>query len=222
MTTEETDSSTRAGRIALASGIAFSVVTVIAFVVLGHATSSPKISSSPAKIASFYIAHHGDEQAAAYLLAVTATLLAVFVTSSRPLIRTTRSTWSTLFLGGGLVASASFLFAGAVHLALAAAASHHLAPSALQALNALDINTGLAFTAGVGIMLLGAAATLSTRADALRVIGWIALPLGIVNLTPAGVAVFPLTALWIIATGILLTRRSDASIGESATPALAT
>jgi hypothetical protein len=127
-----------------------------------------------------------------------------------------------LFSGGGLVASAGFLFAGAVHLALTEGAGHHLNPTALQALNALDINTSLAFTGGVAIMLLGAAATMSRRSDTVRILGWVAIPLTIVNLTPAGVGAFPLTALWIVATAILISPRPDPDTSSLAAPALAT
>lgn len=208
--------------IAVLSAIAFAVITAIAFVVFGHPSSSPKIGSSTTKIASFYLAHHSDEEIAASLLAITATLLAVFVTWCRPIMPNTSPTWPTLFFAGGLIGSASFLLAGAVHLALGKGASHHLNPTALQALNALDINTSLAFTAGIGIMLLGAAGTLVASTGALRTAGWIALPLGIINLTPAGVALFPLTAIWIIAAGILLSRGPNTTTRDAPTPALAT
>lgn len=206
MSTNKTSHPARAW-VPVLTGVAFAVVTVIAFVVLGHATSSPKIGAPAAKIAAFYTTHHSDEQLAAYLLAVSAALLAAFAVACRTRLATPSATWAPLFLGGGMVASASFLLAGTVHLALTESASHRLSPTTLQTLNALDINTGLAFTGGVAIMLLGAAATLSTRSDTLRVLGWAALPLAVINLTPVGVGAFPLTAIWIIATGTLVTRR---------------
>jgi hypothetical protein len=104
---------------------------------------------------------------------------------------------------------------------VAQAAGHHLNPAALQAINALDINTGLAFTGGFAIMLCGAAATLSRRSDTTRILGWIAIPLALVNLTPAGVGAFPLTALWIVATAILIGRRPGPDTRSIAEPALA-
>jgi hypothetical protein len=143
----------------------------------------------------------------------------VFVTGCRSRLTPERS---GLFFAGGMIASATFLFAGAVHLGLAEAAGHHLNPTALQALNALDINTGLAFSGGIAIMLLGAAATLSRHSDTLRILGWIAIPLAIVNLTPAGVGAFPLTAIWIIATGVLMSKRPDPEGRTAAQAMLAT
>jgi hypothetical protein len=222
MSTTQPRNTPAAGLAPLLGGIAFAIVTVVAFVVLGHATSSPKIGSPTSKIVSFYLAHHSDEELAAYLLAVSAALLAVFVTACRKRLPTGNSSWLGLFSGGGLVASASFLFAGAVHLALAEGAGHHLNPTALQALNALDINTGLAFTGGIAIMLLGAAATMSRRSDPARILGWIAIPLAVVNLTPAGVGAFPLTALWVVATAILTSRHQHPDTRSVAAPALAT
>ena len=222
MSTTQPRNKTVAGLAPLLSGLAFAIVTVVAFVVLGHASSSPKIGSPTSKIVSFYTAHHSDEELAAYLLAVSAALLAVFVTACRARFAAERSAWSDLFFGGGMVASATFLVAGAVHLALAEGAAHHLNPTALQALNALDINTGLAFAGGIAIMLLGATATLSRRSDSTRILGWIAVPLAIINLTPAGVGAFPLTAIWIIATGILISRRADTDTRPLTAAALST
>jgi hypothetical protein len=221
MSTTQPRNRTATGLAPLLSGVAFAILTVVAFVVLGHATSSPKIGSPPSTIASFYLAHRSDEELAAYLLAVNAALLAVFVTACRSRVGADRPARSDLFFAGGMIASATFLFAGAVHLALAEAAGHHLNPTALQALNALDINTGLAFTGAIAIMLIGAAATLSRRSDAVRILGWGAIPLAIINLTPAGVGAFPLTAIWIIATGILISRRPDPSARPVAAAALA-
>lgn len=221
MSTTQPRDKTAAGLAPLLSGVAFAILTVVVFVVLGHASSSPKIGSPATKIVSFYLAHRSDEELAAYLLAVNAALLALFVTASRSRIATERSTWPDLFFAGGTIAAATFLLAGAVHLALAEGAGHHLNPTALQALNALDINTGLAFTGGIAIMLLGAAATFSRRSGTIRILGWTAIPLAIVSLTPAGVGAFPLTALWIVATAILIRRRPDPDPRSVAAPALA-
>ena len=222
MSRADIDNHTTTGRLAALSGGAFVIVTLTAFVVFGHPSSSPKIGSSGATISAFYVAHHGDESIAASLLAVVAALLAVFVTSCRAIMPSSNRTWRTLFLAGGLIGSASFLLAGAVHAALAAGASHHLNASALQALNALDINTSLAFTAGMGVMLTGAAGTLVASTGAVRAAGWIAVPLAVLNLTPAGVAVFPLTAIWVVATGILLSRRVSPGTQPVPSAALAT
>jgi hypothetical protein len=221
MSTTQPRNNTVVGLAPLLSGVAFAILTVVAFVVLGHATSSPKIGSPTGKIVSFYLAHRSDEELAAYLLAVNAALLAVFVTACRSRVSAETSTWPDLFFAGGMVASGTFLFAGAVHLGLAEGAGHHLNPTAVQALNALDINTGLAFTGGIAIMLLGAAAALSRRSDGVRIVGWIAIPLAIINLTPAGVGAFPLTAIWIIATGILISGRPDSGARSVTAAALA-
>jgi hypothetical protein len=68
-----------------------------------------------------------------------------------------------------------------------------------------------------------AAATLSRRSDTIRILGWIAIPLAIVKLTPAGVgASFPLTALWIVATAILIPPRPDLDARPATATALAT
>jgi len=206
--TVEPSAHSRLERFAPLSGVAFAVVTVVAFVVIGGGSRTPKATDSAAKITAYYVTHHSKAEVAAYLLPVVAALLAMFVASCVPLIRGVRSVWAALFYGGGLLAGAGFLFAGAIHLALADGANHHLDPAVLQGLNAVDIHTALAFTAGVGILLLGGGGAMTALSGGMRVMGWIALALGLINLTPAGVALFPLNALWIVAVSVLLCLRS--------------
>jgi len=208
MSTNDMKSTQGHRQLALVSAVAFALVTVVAFVALGGGSSAPTIGASPTKIASFYLAHHAKETAAGDLLAVVAALLAILTATWRPLIKDIQGIWSVLFVSGGLIGAASFLVAGVAQVALASGADHHFDPTALQTLNALAISSGLAFTTGIGILLFGAAGCLIPTLGTLRVAGWIALPLAIIDLTPAGVAVFPLNAAWIVAVGVLLALRS--------------
>ena len=206
-------------RVAPLSGIVFVVLTVVAFVVLGGNT--PGIKDSADKIASFYTAHHTRQETAGHLLAIAVAFLAIFAASCWPLIRDARRLWSALFFGGGLIAAAGFLVAAGIHIALADGANHHLDPVALQALNALDSDDDVAFTAGLGIMLLGAAGAMIPQTDALRWLGWIALVFGIAIFTPAGFIAFLGTAVWIIVVSAMLFLRSDDGAPHAAPPGTA-
>jgi hypothetical protein len=201
-------------RLAPLSGIAFVVLTFVAFVPVGGKT--PGIKDSPEKIASFYSKHHSKESAAAYILAIGVGFLAVFVSSCRPLIRDAHRLWSTLFFGGGIIAAVGFLVAGGIHVALADGANHGVDPVALQALNALDADDYLAFGIGVAIMLLGAAGALIPRQGVLKWFGWAALVLGILSFTPLGFIGFLGAGIWVLIVSWLLFQRGDASAAEGA------
>ncbi len=195
------------------------MLTAVAFAALAGTT--PDIKDSGATIAAFYDAHSQKQEVAAYVLMIGVGFLALFVASCWPLIRDPHRLWSALFFAGGIIAAASFLFAGAVHLALADGAHHGVDPVALQALNALDADSYLAFGPAVGIMLLGGAGAMIPLSGALRVLGWIALLLGIATFTPAGFIGFVGAGVWVIAVSLVLFMRGDGAVPTAATPSVA-
>jgi hypothetical protein len=183
------------------------VLVVVAFIPLGGNT--PGLKKTPAEIAEFYGKHHSKESAAAFVLAIGAAFLALFVASVWPLIRDEGRVWSSLFFGGGMVAVAGFLVGAAIHLALADGAGHGIDPVALQALNALDNDDFLPFGIGIAIMLLGAAGAMIPRTGALKWFGWIGLILALASFTPAGFVGFLGAGIWIIAASIVLYMRGS-------------
>ena len=206
-------------RLAPLSGIVFVVLVIVAFVPLGGKT--PGLGKTPAEIADFYSNHHSKESAAAFVLAIGAAFLAVFVASAWALIRDEGQVWGSLFFGGGMVAVAGFLVGAAMHLALADGAKHGLDPVALQALNAIDNDDFLPFGIGIAIMLLGAAGAMIPQRGALRWFGWVGLVLALASFTPAGFLGFAGAGLWIIAASIVLFMGSGKSASGSPTPAAA-
>ena len=190
-------------RIAPLSGLGFVVVLVVSFVVLGGGSSTPRTDASGATIASFYTRHHGTAMTAAYLLPVAVLLLLIFAVSFWQAFRDAHL-GAGLFLAGAVMASACLLVAAATHAALARAAQDKLASASLQAINAIDQPAADAFAA-IAILVLGAAgALIQSRQRRTRLMGYVALVLAIVGLTPAGMALFPLTAIWIAALSLML------------------
>ncbi len=208
-------------RMAPLTGLAFVILLVITFVVLGGGGSTPPTSASGATIGSFYIHHHDSAEAAAYLLPVAVVLLVTFAATTWPILQRRSRIWSTVFLGGALVTAACLVVAAASHYALAQAAHDGLDPSALQAINALDQPASDAFAA-IAIMLVGAAgALIPNRVRHLRYLGYIAVALASICLSPAGTTLFPLTALWIATFSVMLCSRSNAEVTTSSAPGLA-
>ena len=70
-------------------------------------------------------------------------------------------------------------------------------------------------------MLLGGAGAMIPLSGALRVLGWIALLLGIATFTPAGFIGFVGSGVWIIAVSLVLFMRGDGTAPAAATPSAA-
>jgi hypothetical protein len=181
-------------------------LVVVAFGALGQST--PGLKSSPEKVAAFYAGHSGREQAASFVMAIAVVFLVVFAASLRAAFTGAEpgsGTAGIVAFAGVLIAAAGFLVAATIHLALADGAhKHHLVPSALQALNALDNDSFIPFSAGIGIMLLGVAVANLRMRVLNRWLGWATLVIGIAAFTPAGFFAFLASGVWIVVVSVLL------------------
>jgi hypothetical protein len=191
------------------SGAAFVVGAVAAIVVIGGDT--PDGDSSAAKVSVFYQAHQNRQNFAAFVLAASVPLLVFFgITLAKAVwpARGGRSPiWPGVLAGGSVLAAAAFAFSAFIHFALADSADNVTATVA-QGLNALDADTWIAFNSCLGVLMFGAAGSLIPSTGGYRVLGWIALPLGIALLIPfADFFGLLLTAIWLIVASVMLYRR---------------
>jgi hypothetical protein len=207
------------GRLAPLSGLAGVLMVIVSFAVLGGDT--PGSEDSGAVVNAFYDAHQGREMAASIVLAAAAPFLVIFAISLAlalwPAEGMRSALWQLTLAAGGAVAGAAFVISGMLQFAVTDAADQSSVGGAtLQALNVLTADSWVAFNAGLGVMMLGAAGTLLSR-KAMPVLGWIALAAGIALFIPfADFVGLIVTGLWIIATSVLLYRR-----GAGLAPAVA-
>ena len=195
------------------SGLAAVVLVVVAFAGLGSDT--PGAEDSAATISAYYDSHEVREMLAAFVLAASAPLFVIFAiwlaASLWPSDSLPRPIWHTVLGVGGAVAAGGFLAAALIHVALAQTANaNDVGAGGLQALAGLDESSWVAFNAGLGVMMLGAAGSLrATRAH--PVLAWIALIAGIALFIPfADFFALMVSGLWIIWTSIALFRRGPA------------
>jgi hypothetical protein len=193
------------------AGVA-AVATVILSFLIGGSTPDP--DASAAKVMSYYTAHDHREIAAALILAVCAPFLVFFAVALAsamwPGEPDVHPVWELVLLAGGAIAGGAFLLAAAVHFVLADGADH-LSASGLQVLNAVDGNGWVAWNAGMGVLMLGAAGSLLSRSTGSKWLGWPALVLGILLFIPfADFFALLASGVWIIATSIVLYRRAGA------------
>jgi hypothetical protein len=207
------------GRLLPLSGVAFVVAAVVAIAGLGGDT--PDGNSTAAKVASFYQAHQNRENFAALVLAAAVPLLVFFGISLAlalwPREANRRPFWEAVLVAGTVLAAGAFSLSAFVHFALADSADT-ISASTLQGLNAIDADTWIAWNSCLGVMMLGAAGSLIPRARSYRVLGWIALPVGIALFIPfADFFALLLTGIWMIVVSVKLFRGEP---GPAGVPAL--
>ena len=128
----------------------------------GSAATPPGAEDSAATISAYYDSHEVREMLAAFVLAASAPLFVIFAiwlaASLWPSDSLPRPIWHTVLGVGGAVAAGGFLAAALIHVALAQTANaNDVGAGGLQALAGLDESSWVAFNAGLGVMMLGAA-----------------------------------------------------------------
>ena len=193
------------------SGIAFVVLVVVTIVGVGGST--PGTDASASELAAFYGDDAVRQGLGSFLLAAAVPFVVVFgiglATRAGEL-----SIWSYVLIAGTILVAGAVLLTAVVHFALANGADEDISPVALQALNSLDGNTWMAFNPAFGVMMLGAAGVLIS-ARVLTWLGWIALVVGVAAFIPiADFFALLATLLWIVVTGVTLTRRAAPPLPE--------
>jgi hypothetical protein len=186
-------------------------VALIIVAVVGFGGGTPSESASAAKVESFYGGGPARQYIAAFLLAAAAPFVLAFAVSvaSR---HADRSAWALLLVCGGTLFAASILGTAFVHFALTEAGDKGISGDALRVLNILDADTWTLFNPSLGVMMLGAAATLLARPSAPRWLAWAALVLGVALFIPlADFFALLLSGIWIVAESVMLYRRAPAA-----------
>jgi hypothetical protein len=201
---------------------AVAVLLIVLAVVIGGATPEP--DASVAKVMSFYGADEARQVASALVLAASVPFLIMFAaaiaTALWPREADVRPVWELVLVAGSALAGGAILFAAAVHFMLADGADH-LSATGLQVLNLVDGDAWVAWNAGLGVMMLGAAGSLLSRRAGSRRLGWTALVLGVLLFIPfADFFALLATALWILATSVVL-HRQPAVAAYAPTPGVA-
>jgi hypothetical protein len=113
-------------------------------------------------------------------------------------------------LTAGAVAVVAF-----VHFATADAGDSSSAQAA-QALNVLDNNSWMLLNTVLGVMMLGAGATILAAGAAPRLLGWVAVAIGVLLFIPFADFIALLASLiWIIVTSVVLYRSQPGDGGRS-------
>lgn len=196
------------------SGIAFVALIVTSLAVGG---GTPDSGAPVDEVGSFYDDGLARQFASTFVLAASALFAVLFgVGLSNSLSLESRTTaWGHVVQAGAILVAGSVLVSAFVHMALVDGGDQSISPTALQALNSLDGNTWIAFTTGLGVLMLGAAGGMLSS-GAWRWLGWTALVLGVALFVPfADFIAMLVSAIWIVVTGVTISRGAGRASWET-------
>jgi hypothetical protein len=176
-------------------------------------TNAPGSDASGKEVIAFYAAHAGPQEAAAALLGLAFVFLIFFAGSLRAyLLQTPRleALGAVLLAGAVLETAGQTLGAGSVWAL--AQDSAHLDPAAAQGLNVLGSDAVATNTAGLIVFGIAAGLAILSSGRLPSWLGWMAIAMAVVVVTPAEALSFIALAIWMVILSILMWRRS----GESA------
>jgi hypothetical protein len=191
------------------TGILFVLLTIGAFLVSGE---TPGTDDSRQKIVSFYLDNDSEQMISASLLALASVALLFFLGSLRRTLRAVRGDEGGLstvaLLGGLMIAVGASIFAG-IGFTLGDVADE-LPPSAILTLNALNSDLFFPIAVGTAVFNLGLALAVLRHGGLPRLLGWLALVIGIAGLTPAGFFAFLATGIVIVWASVVLAQQATA------------
>lgn len=199
------------------TGAAFVVVAIVSFAVGGE----PPDADDPVRE---IVAHYQDDkdaiQAGAAIAALAAVLLVFFGGVLRRALMAAdgdgdRSVLPTVAFAGSVILAVGVTIDSTISFALSEAAGD-VDPTAVQALQALWDNDFMPMAAGVALLMLAAGLSIVRSGGLPKPLGYVALVLGLVAVTPIGFAGFIGGALWIVVVSVLLTLRGRAEAGSLA------
>jgi hypothetical protein len=211
--------SSRLERLAPLTGVLAVALIVAAFVVFPDEV--PETDEGVAKIVDFWRDNDTEAGISSVLLALSAVPMVWFGASMRQVLSRAAAGRTRLgdvaFAGLIVFAGAGALVGGALQFA-AAESADDVTPTAIETLNAINVNFWFPYIVGIAIFML-ATGIASLRHRALHpALGWTALALGILGLTPVGFFAFLAAGLWIAVAGVVLFLRGDEAPDAPAAP----
>lgn len=189
------------------TGILFVVLVIVAFVVGGE---TPGTDDSAETIVSFYVDNDSEQSVASALLALACVAFLFFLGSLRRTLRAVAGDEGGLstvaMLGGLMIVVGASIFAG-IGFTLGDAADQ-LPASAVLTLNALNSDLFFPLAIGTAVFNLGLALAVLRHGGLPRPLGWLALVVGIVGLTPGGFFAFLATGIVVVWASVVLAQHA--------------
>jgi hypothetical protein len=204
------------GRVAALCGIAFVALTIISFGVGGE---TPDADATAQKAVKFYTEHDSDQMLGSVLLMIGMVFFVFFANGLRSVLRAREGDstgLSAVSFGGALLVAVGAGIFGGIGFTLGDVADK-LDPAAVQALNALNSDFFLPVATGTAVFMIASGLAIARTGALPAWLGWIALVIGVAQMTPVGFFAFLAFIVWTLATAIVLAARAGgASPGAAA------
>ena len=197
-------------------GVGFLIIAIIAIALGGE---PPDAGHEADEIVSHYL-DNKDSIEISSLLAAPAGMFLVFFSAA--LSRAVRLADELSVLPAVIIVGASFIAVGiaidsTIQFAIAEAADD-IEPTSVQTLEALWDNDFIPIAMGVITLLLSSGLAIVRTGVLPKWLGWVAIALVVLGLTPAGFVAFLGGGVWIAIVSIMLTMRARAGTPPAAAP----
>ena len=189
------------------TGVAFVVLVMASFAISGE---PPSASDPVDEIVEHYVDNGDAVMFGAIMIGFAGAFLVFFAAILRRALRAAEpegSVLSTVTLVGATILAVGAAIDGTISFALAEAAED-VDPTAVQALQALWDNDFLPLAVGTVLMLFSAGLSIVLHGSLPKALGWIAILIAVVGLTPLGFFAFLASALWIVVVSVMLAMRA--------------
>ena len=189
------------------TGLGFFVLTVVVFTAFGE---PPDADAPGQEIVDFYVDNEGSQIASGLLEGIAGTLFVFFGAVVGRELRAAEGDRSILgyaAFAGTIVFAVGLAIDATITFTLAETAAD-IDPSAVQALTALWHNDYVPFAVGMQIFLLGTGIAIVRYATLPKWIGWVALVLAVLALSPIGFVAFIGSGLLVAVMSVALAMRA--------------
>jgi hypothetical protein len=174
--------------------------------------NAPSPESDAADVVGWYSDHVGAASVAGFALGYFMVVMLLFATGLRQALRSGEageSTYSTAAFAGAVLVALSAALTGLGYLAAASAADKGVT-GAVDAIGFLADFSWVPWVASAAVMFLAAGLGGLRTAALPKWLSIVSIVLGVLCLTgPTGIAVYLVSPLWMIATGVVLGRRQS-------------
>jgi hypothetical protein len=203
------------------TGVLFVALLILSFVVAGE---PPDADEPVQEIVDHYV-DNSDSIWVGTLIGVLAVLsLLFFGAYLRKVFSAAEGPGHGMLSPLVLVATAIMAVGAGIDMTISVAlaeAAEDIDPVAVQSLQALWDNDFVPIALGIELLLLSAGLSIVRYGALPKWLGWVAIVIAIVGLTPIGFVGFPLGGLWVIVVSVLLAVRArgeTAAVSGPATP----
>ena len=202
-------------RFAPLTGLLFLLLVAISFVLSGE---PPDVDDSAAEHVEFWSKDEGKQIASALLATYAAIMLVWFAASVRQAINRVEpeGRLASISFAGAVITATGIAVSNAIQFALAESAGD-VPPDVTQTLSVLYADIFFPMATGFALFMVAAGIAAVRHGAFDKRLGWIAIVIGVICVTPAGFFGFLASLIWIGLASVVLYRKTD-PVGSGAAP----